>query len=199
MRRAAKIVTPPTTTPVSVAEAKSHMNISFSTDDTLIGIYISTATALCEAILQRKLITQTWKMWLDYWPPKIKVLFGDLQSVTHVKYTDSDEVQETFGSSLYLVDTNSTPGRIILKDGESWPTDTLSEMNPIEIQFVTGYGATAAAVPDDTRAAVLLTTAHFYENRENYLVAKMQSLTASEIPWTAKALLNNHRVWDWCI
>jgi len=196
MRRVAKIVTPPTVTPISVAEAKSHMNVTFSTDDTIIGLYIATATALCEAILQRKLITQTWKMWLDYWPDKITVLFGDLQSVTHIKYTDSDETQATLSATLYNVDINSIPGRIILKDGENWPTDTLSEMNPIEIQFVTGYGL-AAAVPADIRNAVFLTTAHFYENREIYLISKMQSAGIAEIPLTAKALLSNHRVWDW--
>jgi len=136
-------------------------------------------------------------MFLDYWPTQIKVLFGDLQSVTHVKYTDSDEVQATLLSSLYLTDTNSVPGRIILKDGENWPTDTLSEMNPIEVQFVTGYGATSAAIPADIRGAILLTVAHFYENREIYVVSRASTLGVSEIPWTAKALLNNHRVWDW--
>lgn len=199
MRRVAKIVTAPTITPISVAEAKSHMGVTFSNDDTLIGIYVSSATRLCENFLQRKLITQTWKMWLDYWPSSIKVLFGDLQSVTHVKYTDDDESQETLSSSVYLVDVNSVPGRIILKKNQVWPSDTLSPMNPIEVQFVTGYGATAATVPDDIRNAVLLTTAHFYENRELYLVSKLQSLGVAEIPKTANALLQNYRVWDWIL
>lgn len=199
MRRVAKIVTAPASTPISVAEAKSHMRVSGSDDDTLIGIYVNTATLISEAILQRKLINQTWKMYLDYWPNHIKVLFGDLQSVTHVKYTDSDEGQSTLDSGTYLVDTDSVPGRIMLADGENWPTATLSIRNPIEIQFVTGYGATSAAVPEDIRNAIMLTTAHFYENRENYLVSRIQSVGLAEMPWTAKTLLNNHRVWEWIL
>jgi len=174
------------------------MGVTFSDDDTIIGIYVATATALCEQILQRKIITQTWKMWLDYWPGYIKVLFGDLQSVTHVKYTDSDEIQATLSAALYNVDVNSVPGRIILKDGEEWPSDTLSATNPIEIQFVTGYGL-AVSVPADIKNALLLTAAHFYENRENYLVTDARALGASEIPGTARTLLQNHRVWDWIL
>lgn len=199
MRRVARIVTAPTTTPVSVSEAKSHLNISGADDDTLVGIYVASATALCEAILQRKLITQTWKMWLDYWPAKIDILFGDLQSITHIKYTDIDGVQQTLSSSVYDVDTNSVPGRVVLKDGENWPTDTLNDVNPIEIQFVTGYGATSASVPADIRNAVLLTVAHFYENRENFLSSGMGSVSVAAIPWTASALLGNHRVWEWVL
>ena len=199
MRRVQKIVTPPAATPVTLAHAKDHMRVTFADDDALITIYINAAKALSEQILQRKLITQTWKMYLDYWPPWIKVLFGDLQSVTHIKYTDQDEDQSTLSTDVYAVDINSVPGRIILKNNQSWPSDTLSNANPIEIQFVTGYGVAEGDVPEDIVSAILLTTAHFYENRENYLVSNMQSASVEEIPSTAKSLLYNHRVWDWVI
>jgi len=199
MRRVHTIVTAPATTPISVSEAKSHMNVTFSDDDTLIGIYVNSATALCEQILQRKLITQTWKMYLDHWPAYIKVLFGNLQSVTHIKYTDTDGDQETFSSDYYDVDTNSVPGRINLKYAQTWPSATLNATNPIEIQFVTGYGASSTDIPADIRNAILLTTAHFYENRENQIVSNVQSMTIEDIPWTSAALLANHRVWDWIV
>jgi len=199
MRRVQKIVTAPTAYPVTLATAKSHMRITFDDDDTIIGVYIGAATALCEQILQRKLITQTWKMYLDYWPEIITTLFGDLQSVTHVKYTDIDETQTTLSNTKYDVDTNSVPGRILLVDGEVWPTDTLNATNPIEIQFVTGYGANASYIPDDIRNAVLLTAAHFYETRESILISDIKLMTVEQIPWTASTLLQNHRVWEWIL
>ena len=195
MRRVQVLQTAPATTPITLAEAKSHMRVTLPDEDADITIYIKSATALCEQILQRKLITQTWKMYLDSWPLYIDVLFGDLQSVTHVKYTDMDEDQSTFAASNYDVDIASVPGRIILKDTKSWPTDTLNANNPIEIQFITGYGD-AEDIPDDIRNAVLLTTAHLYENRENYLISTMH---IERVPQTARALLSNHRVWKWVI
>lgn len=199
MRRVQKLITAPAALPVSVAEAKAHMGVTFSNDDTIIEIYLNSAIALCEQILQRKLITQTWAMFLDSWPTYIKVLFGDLQSVTHIKYTDTDDTQATFSSDYYTVDTSSVPGRVYLNNGESWPTATLRDATPIEVQFVTGYGDASTDIPSDIRGAILLTTAHFYENRENFLVSNLQSMTVEEIPWTASTLLSGHRVWDWII
>ena len=198
-RRVQKIVTPPTAYSVTVATAKEHMRVTVDDDDMLIGIYIETATALCEQILQRKLITQTWKMYLDYFPNIITTLFGNLQSVTHIKYTDLDEAQLTFANTKYDVDIVSVPGRIILKDAYDWPTTTLNANNPIEIQFITGYGASSVNVPADIKNAILLTTAHFYETRESILISDIKLMTVEQIPWTASTLLQNHRIWDWII
>jgi uncharacterized phiE125 gp8 family phage protein len=198
MRRVAAIVTPPATTAVSTSEVKAHCRVTTSDEDTLLAIYLDSATSHIEQILQRKLITQTWKMYLDYWPSQIETLFGNLQSVTHVKYTDIDGTTATLSSSLYTVDTVSVPGRIVLKNGQSWPSVTLNAVNPIEVQFVTGYGA-AAAVPQDVRNALLLTVGHLYENRENYVISERILPGVVEIPKTANALLQCHRVPRWCV
>ncbi len=199
MRRVQKIVTPPASLPVTLAEVKEHMRVTFTDHDDLIGIYLNSSVALIEQILQRKLITQTWKMFLDSWPTSIKVLFGDLQSVTHIKYTDIDEAQETFAGTNYNVDINSVPGRVVLKDSVVWPTVTLNATNPIEIQFVSGYGDASTDIPPDIRGAILLTVAHFYETREHVLVSDIKLMTVEDIPWTTKTLLQNHRVWNWII
>ena len=198
MRPPSRIVTAPAAAAVTLAEAKMQSSVTFADDDTLIeNIYIKSATKSCEQVLQRKLITQTWKMFLDSWPGYIEVLFGDLQSVTHIKYTDLDGVQATFSNTKYDVDTISVPGRIFLKNGESWPSDTLNAVNPIEIQFVTGYGATAASIPEDIRHAILLTADHAYENRGNYILGT--ALAISQVPESAAAKLSNHRVWRWIL
>lgn len=199
MKRVQTIVTAPAGLPVTLAEAKEHMRVTFSEDDDLITIYLNSAIALVEQILQRKLISQTWKMFLDSWPGQIKVLFGDLQSVTHIKYTDTDETETTFADTNYDVDVNSIPGRILLKEAKTWPTVTLNATNPVEIQFVTGYGDASTDIPPDIRGAILLTVAHFYENREPVLVSDIKLMTVEDIPWTANTLLQNHRVWNWII
>lgn len=196
MARVQKLITPPASLAVSVADAKKQARISHDHDDDQVENMVKSATAIVEQYLQRKLVTQTWNMFLDSWPTEIKVLFGDLQSVTYVKYTDSDEVQATLDSSTYLVDTDSVPGRIILKDGESWPTDTLSPKNPIEIQFVTGYGA-AADIPDDIRNAILWITSYFYNYRESVVLNNKMNI--EELPFNWKSMLYPHRIWDWII
>jgi len=199
MPRVSRLITAPTIQPVTLEEVKSHCRISFADDDTILAIYIATATAMAEQILQRKLITQTWKMWLDQWPGHITPLFGDLQSVTHVKYTDLDEIQTTVPTTVYAVDSNSVPGRIVLKYGQSWPSTPLSLVNPIEVQFITGFGATTATVPQPIRNAVLLLAAHFYENREQYLISSLDKYSVAEVPNSVNALLSPYRVWEWLL
>jgi hypothetical protein len=94
-----------------------------------------------ERYLRRALVYSTWKCWLDGWPAgdELAVPLGQLQSVTHIKYTDTDATQSTMDSGDYDVDTYSDPGIIRLGYGDSWPTATLHPTNPIEIQFVAGW------------------------------------------------------------
>lgn len=199
MRRVSRIVTPPSVTAVTLADQKLHTG-SVSDDDGILAVYLASAIAVIEQKLQRKLITQTWKMWLDCWPVNFaKVLFGDLQSVTSIKYTDEEGTEATLANTVYAVDINSVPGRITLKYGQSWPSVTLNRINPIEIQFVTGYGAAPANVPSDIKNAILLTTSHYYENRENFLISEYGNSGVVEVPETANSLLNPHRVWDWIV
>uniref|UniRef100_A0A6M3K9B5 Putative head-tail connector n=1 Tax=viral metagenome TaxID=1070528 RepID=A0A6M3K9B5_9ZZZZ len=139
------LVTPPTYFPVAIDEAKKHLRVDYSSDDAYITGLIAAATDKVEGYLRRRLVTQTWKIFLDEWPAGDIVLpFGKLQSVTHVKYTDTDGTQSTYYSSAettYMnIDIDSDPGRIKLNYGYSYPTASLSPDNPIEIQFVCGYG-----------------------------------------------------------
>jgi uncharacterized phiE125 gp8 family phage protein len=196
VKRVQTLVLAPSEFPVILAEAKKQLRIEWTQDDAEITQKINAATLWAEQYLQRKLITQTWKMFLDAWPAEIKLLFGDLQSVTHVKYTDDEESQSTVDSSTYLVDTDSVPGRIVLKSEETWPTDTLSPKNPIEIQFITGYGA-AADVPQDIKDAILIKISDMYNYRENYVLNN--KMNVEQLPAGTESLLYNHRVWDWII
>jgi len=197
LRRTNAIVTVPAVLPISVAEAKKQTRVYHDEDDDQLSAMIGAATASVEQYLQRKIITQTWKMFIDYFPPEIKTSFGDLQSVTHVKYTDTDEVTATLDSSLYLVDTDSTPGRIILKNGESWPSDALSPKNPIEIQFVTGYGASGDDVDQSIIHAIKWMVGYLYTYRETVILNNKMNIESLPFDW--KSLLYPHRVWDWIL
>lgn len=197
MRRIQKIVTAPSVYPITRDEAKDQARVTFIHDDDIFDRLIAGAVFHVEQYLQRKLITQTWKMWIDSWPNEIKVLFGDLQSVTHVKYTDENEAQSTLDSSTYLVDTDSVPGRIILKANETWPTDTLSPKNPIEIQFVTGYGDVGSDVPQDIRNALLVMVSDRYTYRESVITNNKMNI--EPLPFGVEDLLYPYRVPEWII
>lgn len=183
--------TAPASEPVTTAEAKSHLRVTTSDDDTYISTLVTVARNHAETITRRALINQTWDYFLNRFPcdDKIVIPLPRLSSVTSVKYTDKDNVQSTLASNKYVVDTNGEPGQVVLAYGESWPSFTPRPVNAVEIRFVAGYGSSATNVPAGIRQAMLLLVGHWYENRE--LVSE---LNLKEIPETVNALLWPYRV-----
>lgn len=190
------LVTAPTAEPVSTADMKAHLRVdaAFTDDDDFIAALVKAARRHLEEVSGRALITQTWDYFLDAWPSgnSIAVPRPTLQSVTSVKYTDVDGVQATFSSASYFVDIKSEPGRIVLNDGESWPSESLRPANGVEVRFVAGYGAAGSSVPDDLLAALKLHAAHLYEHREEVSAAP----GLAHVPMAWAALVFPHRVWS---
>lgn len=171
-----KLVTPPASEPVSLDEAKSQLRVDGDDENDFITGLITAAREHVEQTARRSLITQTWRLNLDAWPcgpstgsgrgDEIELPKPPLQSVTSVVYKDSVGAQTTLSTAAYIVDTDSEPGRIVLAYGQSWPSLTLYPANPIQITYVTGYGA-AADVPAWAKQAIKLIIGHWYENRED--------------------------------
>lgn len=181
------IVTPPATEPITSTEAKAHLRVDDTASDTLITALIPAARQYAEDYLQRGLITQTLRLSLDVFPADVIEVYPSLQSVTSIKYTDTDGVLQTWDIANYLVDTYSTPGRITPAYGVEFPS-TRTQMNAVEVVFVAGYGA-ADDVPQAIKQALLLLIGHWYENREAVNVGG----TANELPLAIDALLAPYR------
>jgi len=170
--------------------AKSHLNIDHTNDDFYILNLIESATAQVENITRRSLLTQTWTAYADVWPDGFFTMpFGWLQSVTHVKYTDSDGDVSTFSSGDYIVDIGSDPGRVVLGYNEVWPNDTLYPSNPIEIEFVCGK-TKVASVPQPIKSAALLMIGDAYAFRESIVVGS----SVNTIPGHIMNLLWSYRL-----
>jgi len=183
-----KIQTAPNAEPIDLEFTKNHLRVDTTDDDTYIETLITVARRTAEQISNHKMITQTWDIKMDSFPGsttiKLPKSLSPLESVTHVKYTDEDDSESTFGSSNYVVDTYSDPGRIKLSDNTNWPSDTLTELNGVEIRVVVGYGD-PDDVPMEMKQAILLIVGHLYENREDVTVGEV----AREIPMGAVTLL----------
>lgn len=191
------IVTPPAAMAVDIDEVKDHLRILHADEDAYIRSCIFSAQEKAETFTSRKLITQTWKVYFDVWPDDGRILlpFGQLQSVTHVKYTDVDGDQSTFSSDDYIVDTVSDPGRIALGYGKSWPSDSLYLSNPIEIQFVCGYGShSPKAITNASNASspiVITIDGHGYTSGEVVYVKDVGGNTSANGIWQITVLNEN--------
>lgn len=166
-------------------------------EDSLLSALITTARQWVESFARRALITQTWKLYLDGWPcaSNIVLPFGSLQSITHCKYTDSTGTQSTFSSSYYSEDTISEPGRLVLNNDQSWPSGVLNTLNPIEVQFVCGYGDNSTDVPSSIRTAIKMMAANWYENREP-VSPGLSSYDPKILPMSVKSILYPYRLFN---
>lgn len=59
----------PAVEPVTLAEAKAHLRVDGTAEDTLIGSLIVTSRLHVEAAMGLALVTQSWSVFLDAWPP----------------------------------------------------------------------------------------------------------------------------------
>jgi len=187
------LVTGPQQEPVSLDDIKNHLRVDITNDDELIMAYMLAARESIESISNQRLVSQTWDIWLEQFPGstvyRVPRSLTPLQSVTHVKYWDADDQEQTFDSSNYLVDTYAKQGQIVLQSSAAWPGDVLREVNGVNIRVVVGFGDDAD-VPERYKQAIKLLVGHWYENREQVVVGRMPM----EIPFGVKNLLWHDRV-----
>ena len=188
-----RLITPPATFPVTLAEAKQHCNVNVTDYDALLNRYIGSATTAVENWLGRALIDQTWELSLDTFPPnEMRIPKPPLIQVVSIKYDESDGDEITLPASAYTVDLQKRDGYGWILPDSAWPA-TFAGINSVRVLFRAGYlnqaSPPAMAVPDDIRHAVLLGVGDAFDTRATISIG----LTV----FTSKAwtnLLETHRV-----
>lgn len=187
------LVSGPATALISTAEAKDHLRVDGSDEDTLIDNLVQAATDYMDAehgILGRALITQRWQLTLAAQPSSdhIHLPIGRVQQVATVKYYDTDNVEQTLSSADYRLVTNDEDAIIELVSGASWPS-VYDRADAFWVQYDTGYGDAASDVPQAIRQAALLLIGLWFEDR---VAASIRAF--EELPFGVRALLANFRV-----
>jgi len=186
-----RLKTAPTLTPVSVAEAKTHLRIdsSFTADDTYIETLISVATLAAENYTNLAIMQQSWYLFIDSFPDYFYLLKGSLNDaeVNSINYSDTNNANQTLHASNYFIDGNIKPARIYFAPDATIPS-TYDKPNAVSVDFTLGYTA-ASQVPAPIKQAILLMVGTYYETRQT-----VSDRTYKEIPQSAEFLLMPYRV-----
>ena len=186
-----RLKTAPTLTPVSLAEAKTHLRIdsSFTADDDYITTLINVATSAAENYTNLAIMEQSWYLDIDDFPDYFNLLKGTLRVLTinSITYSDADNASQTLASSNYFADGSIKPARIYFAPDATIPS-TYDKPNAVSVDFTLGFTA-ASQVPAPIKQAVLLMVGTYYETRQT-----VSDRTYKEIPQSAEFLLMPYRV-----
>lgn len=176
----ATLVTGPTAEPITIAEARKQVELSptdTAHDDHLTAL-IQAAREKFEHDTDLALLTQTWSVTLEELnDDEIYLPKRPVQSITHIKYYDSLNTQQTMSTSVYSLDAAARAVR--LNYLQVWPF-VLNRWDAVTITYVCGYSS-VAAVPQIYKQAMKLLIAHNFENRDMLLPEAMQTVPAYEM------------------
>ncbi len=179
---------------LSLADAKSHLSVLHSTDDTLI-------TSLCEVarvhmegvdgtggIVGCAITQHMLEMKLPGFPAgSIFLPQPPLASVQWVKYFDASDTETTLATSTYHVVQEPMRPELRLAKAKSWPV-TYERYDAVKVRFTVG----PAAVPAPLLHALKLHVGHLYLNRE---IALEKGLV--QMPMGYESLVGPYRRHGW--
>jgi hypothetical protein len=208
LRFGIRVVTPPTTEQITVAEAKANLRVTYSDEDAWFDNFIPVAREMCEQYLAIAIAPQTLEFWADSFPSSayhhpaagefdfasvgekgVLLPMGPITDVVSVRYYDGTGFLQTMSSSDYFLDEVAQPGAIYPADMGDWP-ETLQIQSAVRVRFDAGYDLPDATLPANPMpasimAAMMLTLGHLHENREDTTTLKL-----AKIPSGAQTLMD---------
>lgn len=182
-----RLISPPTVEPITLAEAKAHLRVDLSDDDSLISFLIGSARELVEKEANLPLLPQTWELAFDCWPEfPIRLPRAPVASISSIRYLDPSNALQTLSPSNYVL-RGPAPARLDIVSG--WVLPALSDqIEAVRIAMVCGY-PDAASVPLRAKQAVRILLGHWYENREAINIGNI----SSELPLGWENVINSLR------
>jgi uncharacterized phiE125 gp8 family phage protein len=181
MNKTLRLITAPETTPVSLTEIKNFLLVDNSSEDAFLSMLIKAVTQGVEKYLNRSLMTQQWKLTLDYFDCKGYIILPNapVQNIDSIETFALDNSSSLVDESIYSLVTDS---KVVLNYGYQWPIN-LRDNAGVSITYTAGYGD-AADVPEAIKLAIYLWASAAYYQRG-----------LCEMPDSCTSALNPYRIY----
>ncbi|EHJ49498.1 hypothetical protein DFW101_3502 [Solidesulfovibrio carbinoliphilus subsp. oakridgensis] len=203
---AIRIITPPASEPVTLAEMKAWARIDATGDtaadaanDALLSSLITAAREEAENLTRRAILMQTLELTLPgfpRWGQGVELPRPPLAAVESAAYFDAGNASVTMDEAAYVVlnASDAVPPSLYPAPGGFWP-DTFRRADAVTIRYTAGW-PNAAAVPENIKTWIKMRVATLWANRES-IVAGNVSASAVEVPSRfADGLLDRWRIME---
>ena len=147
--------TAPSVEPVTLADAKGHLRVVGTEEDSLLTSLITAARVFVETHTGLFLLTQTWTFHGRPRGECLEIPRGPVQSVARVAVMSPEGTERVLDSSAWTAHIAGGRAHVTL------PT----VLGTAAVEFTAGYGAVADKVPAPLRQAILQLVARWYEHR----------------------------------
>ncbi len=182
MLRTVSLVTPPAAEPITLEEARLHLRVTGTEEDSLITSLVTASRRAAEGKTNRALMLQTWRLSLDRFPypdnAPILLPRPPFGSVTAFTYTDATGAGQTLTTGATTLVDRGVCAELVPAYGTVWPV-AREHPGSVQITYTAGY-ASAADVPAEIKAWMKIHLATLYENRD--LVLRGLEASASFLP-----------------
>jgi uncharacterized phiE125 gp8 family phage protein len=196
------IITGPTAEPVTLAEVKTRLRLTDTTDDALITTQITAAREYAEKMTRRSLNYKTYAAFFDSFPDcgkPIRIPVPPLIAVTAVKYLDSTLTLQTWDPTEYYVAAQQSPALIVPTPANIYPCPA-SVPGCVEVDFTAGYGypgqttpttiPAGPVCPENLKEGIRQLAVYIYENP-----SVINSEGLREAPLSFRSFFDANKVW----
>ena len=181
------VKTPPVLTSITRDLVKANKRITHAAEDDLIDFWVKAADAYIEKKCNIALMEQTLVLKITRVLPVISLPRPPLVSITHLKYTKTDQSEVTVAPVDYIQTSNNMLVVIEI------PEITSETSGTMEIEYIAGRES-QDDVPADIGQAALLLASHYVTSREAAYLDPRLMHVEKRISFGVDALLEQNRI-----
>lgn len=164
---------------VALADVKTHLRITHSSEDDYLEALIDGATTWIERKTRHKITTSTQTDYFNCLTDKLELSWTPIQSLDSITYIDTDGNTQTLSSDLYELDDHYSKAIVRRAYNATYPS-TRGHYNDICVTYTAGY----TTVPQPLQSAIIWLVGHWYANRE-----ATTNLRIDKVPYALESIL----------
>ncbi len=187
-----KLITPTSLEFISLTEAKAHLKVTSSDEDTLIQTYLNGAIQRVENYRQSNIMSAEFELYAPYFDYNMNLQKHPVTAINSVKYYDEDNVLQTVSASNYRLHDFRVPARLEFDEDYYFP-DVYDREYPVVINFQAGFTYAASAQYQNIKVVTLGELGTINEIRQSEMVG--MGLAGIQMKNISMQLLDAESMW----